>query len=167
MLLGRRSPCAKKANRHARREPSRLFISAESSSPASGTGPRAHESCSLGAGLRVRRRRTATRGANHRASSSPPKAAGQPLTRGPGSTSHTPWVSASECEEDESPWRSMLPPTVVRLLTSAETSGPVSDTGAQAHESSSLGAGSWVQRSRTAARASIASPRGRNRRQRR
>jgi hypothetical protein len=103
ILLGRRSPCAKKANHHARSEPPRLFISAESSGPASGTGGRAHESYSLGVGLRVRRRRTATQGANRRASSSPPKAADQPLTRGLGPMSHTPWASVSECEEGEPP----------------------------------------------------------------
>jgi hypothetical protein len=114
----------------------------------------------LGIGLRVRRRRTATRGVNHRASSSPPKVAGQPLTRGPGPMSHTPWVSASECEEGESPRRGKPPPVVVRLFTFAETNNPVSDTGARAHESSSLGVGSWVQRSRTTARASTASYRG-------
>jgi hypothetical protein len=69
------------------------------------------------------------RGANRRTTSSPPKAAGQSLTRGPEPTSHTPWVSASECEEGESPWRSKPPPAVVRLFTSAETNIPVSNTG--------------------------------------
>jgi hypothetical protein len=49
--------------------------------------------------------------------------------------SHTPWASASECEEGESPRRSKPPPAVVRLFTSAETNSPVSDTGARAHES--------------------------------
>jgi hypothetical protein len=110
-------------------------------------GARAHESYSLGVGLHVRRRRTTTRGANRRASSSPPKAVDQPLTRGPGPTSHTPWASASECEEGESSRRSKPPPAVVRLFTSAETNSPVSDMGTWAHGSSSLGAGSWVQRS--------------------
>jgi hypothetical protein len=61
--------------------------------------------------------------------------------------------------------RSAPPPTVARLFTSIETNSPVCDTGARAHESSSLGAGSWVQRSRTADRASTAPPRGRRRRQ--
>jgi hypothetical protein len=42
-------------------------------------------------------------GANRRASSSPPKAAAQPLTRGPEPTSHTLWVSVSVCEEGEPP----------------------------------------------------------------
>jgi hypothetical protein len=167
MLLGRRSPCAEKVNHHVRSEPPRLSISTERSGPASDTGARAHESSSLGVGLRVRRRRTATRGANRRASLSPPKAAGQPLTRGPGPMSHSPWVSASVCKEGKSPWRSKPPPAVVRLFTSTETNSPVSDTGAWAHESSSLGTGSWVQRSRTTARASTASHRGRGRRQRR
>jgi hypothetical protein len=78
MLLGRRPPCAEKANRRVRSMPPpavvRLFISGESSesdrhvrstpspavvclftsvetnSPVSDTGPRAHESSSLGAG---------------------------------------------------------------------------------------------------------------------
>jgi hypothetical protein len=35
----------------------------------------------------------------------------------------------------------------VRLFTFAETNNPVSDMGARAHESSSMGTGSWVQRS--------------------
>jgi hypothetical protein len=167
MLLGHRSPCAKKANRHARNELPHLSISTENSGPASDTGARAHESSSLGVDLHVRRRRTASRGANRHVSSSPPKAAGQPLTRGPRPTSHSPWVSASECEEGESPRRSKPPPAVVRIFTSTETNSPVSDTGARAHESSSLGASSWVHRSRTVARASTASHRGRSRRQRR
>jgi hypothetical protein len=159
----------------------------------------------------VRRRRTATRGANRRASSSSPKIADQPLARGARPTSHTPWASVSKCEDGEPPheertvvplhlcqkqrtslWhgglgprvillgrrspsakkanhrkRSKPPPEVVRLFTSAKTNSPVSNTGARAHESSSLGVGPWVQRSRTAACASTASPRGRNRRQRR
>jgi hypothetical protein len=42
-------------------------------------------------------------------------------------------------------------PAVVRLFASKETNSPVSDAGAQAHESSSLGAGSWVRKSQTAA----------------
>jgi hypothetical protein len=58
-------------------------------------------------------------------------------------------------------------PMVVCLFTSAETNELVSDAGAWAHESSSLGAGSWVQRTRTTARASTAPPRGRRRGQRR
>jgi hypothetical protein len=60
ILLGRRSPSAKKANHSVRSEPPpavvRLFIYAESSNPASDSGARAHESNSLGVGLRVRRR---------------------------------------------------------------------------------------------------------------
>jgi hypothetical protein len=116
----------------------------------------------------------------------------QPLTRGPGPTSHTPWASGSVCREGEPPreehatacgnaplhlrrkqwpslWRggpgprvillgrrppcaekanrrvrSTPPSAVVRLFTSAETNSPVSNTRARAHESSSIGAGSWV-----------------------
>jgi hypothetical protein len=60
--------------------------------------------------------------------------------------------------------KSMLPPVVVRLFTSAETNSPVSGTGARAHESSSMGTGSWVQRSQIAARASTAPPQGLHRR---
>jgi hypothetical protein len=63
--------------------------------------------------------------------------------------------------------RSTPPPAVTRLFTSAETNSPVSDTGARAHESSSLCAESWVQRSKTAAHASTVPPRGYRRRQRR
>jgi hypothetical protein len=85
----------------------------------------------------------------------------QPMTRGPGSTSHTTGVLISECGEGEPP------PAVVRLSISAENNDPVYDTGAQAHKSYSLGVGSWVQKERTTARASIAPPRGRCRRQRR
>jgi hypothetical protein len=58
-------------------------------------------------------------------------------------------------------------PMVVRLFASAKTNNLVPGTRARAHESSSLGAGSWVQRSRTAARASTAPPRGHCRRLRR
>jgi hypothetical protein len=54
--------------------------------------------------------------------------------------------------------RSMLPLAAVRLFIPVETNCPVSGTGAWAHESSSLGASSWVQRSQTAARASIMPP---------
>jgi hypothetical protein len=43
--------------------------------------------------------------------------------------------------------RTTPPPAVVRLFTSAETNSPVSDTGVCAHESSFLGASSWVQKS--------------------
>jgi hypothetical protein len=62
-----------------------------------------HKSYSWCAGLRVWGRRTATRGANHCASPSPPKAADQPLARGPGPTSHTLRASASVCGEGEPP----------------------------------------------------------------
>jgi hypothetical protein len=48
---------------------------------------------------------------------------------------------------------------VARLSTSAKTNSPVSDARVRAHESSSLGASSWAQRSRTAARASVVPPR--------
>jgi hypothetical protein len=41
--------------------------------------------------------------------------------------------------------RSKPPLAVVRLFTSAKTNSLVSDVGARAHESSPLGAGSWVQ----------------------
>jgi hypothetical protein len=63
--------------------------------------------------------------------------------------------------------KSASPPVVVRLFASAKTNNPVPGTRARAHESSSLGAGSWVQRSRTAARASTAPPWGHRRRLRR
>jgi hypothetical protein len=94
MLLGRWPPCAEKANRRVRSTPPptvmRLFVSAvssgpvrrvkstlppavvclststESTGPVFGMGARAHESCSLGVDLYVRRRRTAARGACHR-----------------------------------------------------------------------------------------------------
>jgi hypothetical protein len=59
--------------------------------------------------------------------------------------------------------RSTPPPAVARLFTSTKTNSPVSNTGARAYKSSSLGAGSWVQRSRTAARASTVPPRGHHR----
>jgi hypothetical protein len=55
--------------------------------------------------------------------------------------------------------RSESLPAVVRPFTSAETNNPVSNAGARAHESSSLGAGSWVQRSRTVSRQYCASKR--------
>jgi hypothetical protein len=61
--------------------------------------------------------------------------------------------------------RSTPTSAVVRLFTSAETNSPAFDMGARAHESSSMGAGSWAQGSQTAARASTAPPRGLHRRQ--
>jgi hypothetical protein len=64
MLLGRQPPCAEKANHRVRSTPPpavvRLFTSTKSSALASSTGAQAHESCSLGVGLHVRRRRSAT-----------------------------------------------------------------------------------------------------------
>jgi hypothetical protein len=56
--------------------------------------------------------------------------------------------------------KSAPPPVVVRLFTPVETDSLVSGTGAWAHESSSLGAGSYVQRSRTAACTNTVPPRG-------
>jgi hypothetical protein len=50
---------AMKANHHAKSKPPRLFVSAESSGPASSTGAQARKSYSSSVGLRVRRRRTA------------------------------------------------------------------------------------------------------------
>jgi hypothetical protein len=64
-----------------RRRKSRPTADAHQGDPTSDTGGRAHESYSLGVGLRVRRRRTTTRGANRRASLSPSKAADRPLAR--------------------------------------------------------------------------------------
>jgi hypothetical protein len=83
--------------------PRKMSPDAHRSNPAYDTRARAHESFSWGAGLRVRRRRTATRGENRRVSSSPPKAAAQPLTWGPGPMNHASWASVSECEEGEPP----------------------------------------------------------------
>jgi hypothetical protein len=53
MLLGHRSPGAKKANRRMRSGPPRLFTSAETNGSAFDTGTQAHESYSLGVGLQV------------------------------------------------------------------------------------------------------------------
>jgi hypothetical protein len=61
--------------------------------------------------------------------------------------------------------KSAPPPMVVRLFASAKTNSPVPGTRAWAHESSSLGAGSWVQKSRIAARANTVPPRGSRKRQ--
>jgi hypothetical protein len=58
------------------------------------------------------------------------------MTRGPGPTSHTDGVQASECREGEPP------PAVVRPFISAKNNGPVVDTGAWTHESYTLGLGS-------------------------
>jgi hypothetical protein len=56
--------------------------------------------------------------------------------------------------------RSEPPPTAVRLfISTARNNSPLYDMGAQAHESYSLGVGSRVQKSRTAACASTAPPR--------
>jgi hypothetical protein len=58
-------------------------------------------------------------------------------------------------------------PAVVRPLSFAATGDPTSSMRAQAHMSCTRRASFWVQRSRTAARANIASPRGHHRRLRR
>jgi hypothetical protein len=55
-------------------------------------------------------------------------------------------------------------PAVARPLSFATTGGPTSGMGARAHMSYIRHAGSWVQESRTAARANIAPSRGRRRR---
>jgi hypothetical protein len=90
-------------SRSCPKTPQKISPDAHQGGPESDTGAWAHESYSLGVGLHVRRRRTTTLGANRHASSSPLKAADQPLARGPGPTSHTPWASVSECEEGEPP----------------------------------------------------------------
>jgi hypothetical protein len=51
--------------------------------------------------------------------------------------------------------RSEPPPAVVRPFISAKNNGPVTGTGARAHESYSLGVSSWVRRRRTTARGSV------------
>jgi hypothetical protein len=100
------------------------------------------------------------------ASSSLPKTTAQPLAWGARPTCHAPGVPVPVCEEGKTAAQgAWYRPAVTHLFISAESSKPVSDTGARAHESSSLGAGSWMQRSRTAARTSTAPPRGRRRRQ--
>jgi hypothetical protein len=81
------------------------------------------------------------RGANRHASSSPSKAADQPLTRGPGPTSQLLRRRSPSAKKANRHERSKPPPAILRLFTSSETNSPVSDTGARAHESSSLGAG--------------------------
>jgi hypothetical protein len=58
-------------------------------------------------------------------------------------------------------------PAVVLPFVFAATSGPTSGMGAQAHMSCTRRAGFWVQKTRTAARANTAPPRGRRRRLRR
>jgi hypothetical protein len=95
--------------------------------------------------------------ANHHARSESPRlfvlaesSGPAPDTGGARPTSHSPWASVSVCEEGEPP----------RLFIPAETNSPVSNTRARAHESSTLGPGPLVQRSRTAARASTMPPQG-------
>jgi hypothetical protein len=95
--------------------------------PASDTGAQAHESYSLGVGLRVRRRRTAIRGANRRASSSPLKAADQSLARGPGPRDILLGRRSLSVKKANCHTRSELP----RLFIFAESSGPASGTGAR------------------------------------
>jgi hypothetical protein len=56
------------------------------------------------------------RGANRRASSSPPKAVVQPLARGPGPMSHPPWAPVPGCREVEPP----LTPVLCLLGAAAE-----------------------------------------------
>jgi hypothetical protein len=81
----------------------------------------------------------------------------QPMTRGPDPTSHTAGMLVPECKKGEPP------PAVVRLFIFAETNGLVPNARARAHGSSSLGAGSWVQRSQNAACDSTALPQGHRR----
>jgi hypothetical protein len=98
--------------------PQKTSLDAHQSNPAYDTGARVHKSYNWCVGLRVRRRRTATRGANHRprlcASSSPPKTMAQSMTWGPRPTSHTPWASVPGCRKSKPP----LAP-VLRLLGAA------------------------------------------------
>jgi hypothetical protein len=91
----------------------------------------------------------------------------QPLTRGPGPQVIQLVCGSLSAEKANRHVRSEPPPVVVRLSISTGSKGPVSDMGARAHESSSLGAGSWVLGSRATTHASTALPRGHRRRQRR
>jgi hypothetical protein len=64
--------------------------------------------------------------------------------------------------------KSEPPPAVAHLfISAARNNSPVSDAGARAHESYSLGVGSRVQKRWTTARASTTPPRGPHRRHRR
>jgi hypothetical protein len=140
--------------------------------PSYDTGAWPHMSYSWAAGPKARKRRIAARGVCYR----PAVGALLHLRRdqrpnllrgGPG-----PHVTHLACrflstKKANHRVKSAHPPTVVRLFASAKTNSPVPGIRARAYESSSLGAGSWVQRSRTTARASTAPPRGRRRRLRR
>jgi hypothetical protein len=70
----------------------------------------------------------------------------QPMTRGPGPQVIQLVCGSPSAEKANRRARSEPLPTVVRLFISAKNNGPVSDTGARAHESYSLGVGSWVQK---------------------
>jgi hypothetical protein len=92
--------------------------------------------------------------------SSSPRSTVQPWAWGPG-----PHIRRLACrflcvEKTDRRVRSMPPPTVAHLFASAKSNSPVSNTGAQARESYSSGAGPWVQRSQTTARANTVPPRG-------
>jgi hypothetical protein len=78
------------------------------------------------------------------------------------------WISGAEGTNRRTRLKSKPPHAVARLfIFAAKDNSPVYDTGAQAHGSYSLSAGSRVQKERTAARAGSVPPRGRGRRQRR
>jgi hypothetical protein len=85
----------------------------------------------------------------------------QPMTRGPGPTSHTRWCAGLRVLRRRTATRSEPSPAVVRPFISAKNNNPVANTWAQARESYSLGLGSWVRRRRTAARARKANRRPR------
>jgi hypothetical protein len=103
----------------------------------------------------------------HRKSHPTRTKAAQPMTRGPGPTSHTAGCGSPSARKVNHHARSVPLPVVVRLFISAGNNDPASNTGARAHESYSLGFGFGVQKERTAACSSTVPPRGRRRRQRR
>jgi hypothetical protein len=91
----------------------------------------------------------------------------QPMTWGPGPQVIQLVCGSPSAKKANRHARNEPPHAVVRLSISAENNDPVYDMGAQAHKSYSLSVGSWVQKERTAARASIVPPQGRRGRQRR
>jgi hypothetical protein len=117
--------------------------------PSYDTGARPHMSYSWPAGPKARRRRIAARGACYRPVVGAPlhlRRDQRPNLQRGGLGPHVTHLACRFLSTKKANRRvkSAPLPTVVRLFASAKTNSPVHGTRAQAHESSSLGAGSWV-----------------------
>jgi hypothetical protein len=130
-----------------------------------GARPRMSYSWSAGAKKANRRARSVLPPCGRCTALSSPRSTVQPQAWGPGPHARYLACRLLCAEKADRRVKSTPPPTIAHLFASTKDNSPVADTGAQAHESSSSGAGPWVQRSQTAARANTAPPRGHRRRQ--